>query len=257
MPVFRQIDSIPTKKQTVTLHDYFYPDVLKYKLHSDGGVLAASLRDGNDDGPQRKGVDLSLLDFSFPLPLFCPSEVSICNKNSKHALTEYPTKVLVGKETICYLKVFSPGWEREALREIKAYIRINELEIRDGLHVPFLFGLVQGEDSTSCLGLLLSYIDCNNMTLESIVSDNTPKPLRQRWADQVTSTVRRVHEAEIVWGDAKAANVLVDLNMDAWIIDFGGGFTQGWVQRENAGTVEGDSQGLAKIVDHIFALSET
>lgn len=45
--------------------------------------------------------------------------------------------------------------------------------------------------------------------------------------------------------------------MDAWVIDFGGGFTQGWVQRENAGTVEGDSQGLAKIVDHIFASSET
>ncbi|KFZ03160.1 hypothetical protein V502_11176 [Pseudogymnoascus sp. VKM F-4520 (FW-2644)] len=95
------------------------------------------------------------------------------------------------------------------------------------------------------------------MTLEGIVSPNTPKPLRQRWADQVTSTVRRLHEAEIVWGDAKAANILVDVNMDAWVIDFGGGFTQGWVQRENAGTVEGDSQGLAKIVDHIFASSET
>lgn len=176
LPLFRQIDSIPIKRQTVTLHDYFYPDVLKYKLHSDGGVLVASLRDGNDDGPQRKGVDLSLLDLSFPLPLFCPSEVSICNKISKHALTEYPTKVLVGKEAICYLKVFSPGCEREALREINAHIRINELEIRDGLHVPFLFGLVQGEDSTSCLGLLLSYVDCNNMTLEGIVSIRPQSP---------------------------------------------------------------------------------
>ncbi|KFY88332.1 hypothetical protein V498_06821 [Pseudogymnoascus sp. VKM F-4517 (FW-2822)] len=56
------------------------------------------------------------------------------------------------------------------------------------------------------------------MTLEGIVSDNTPKPLRQRWADQVTSSSNRAHEAEIVWGDAKAANVLVDVDMDAWVI---------------------------------------
>jgi hypothetical protein len=53
-----------------------------------------------------------------------------------------------------------------------------------------------------------------------------------------------------VWGDAKVANILVDVNMDGSIIDFGGGFTQGSVQREDAGTVEGDSQGLAKIVGY-------
>lgn len=41
------------------------------------------------------------------------------------------------------------------------------------------------------------------------------------------------------------------------VIDFGGAFTQGWVQRENAGTVESDSQGLAKIVDYDFASSES
>jgi hypothetical protein len=56
-----------------------------------------------------------------------------------------------------------------------------------------------------------------------------------------------------LYGDAKAANVLVDTYMDAWIIDFRGGFTEGWVQREKAGTVEGDTQGLAKIVDYIFS----
>lgn len=84
-------------------------------------------------------------------------------------------------------KVFPPGYEREALREINAY-GINELKVKDGLHVHLLSGLIEGEVSTSCLGLLLSYIDCNNMTLEGIVCDNTSRPLRQRWAEQVTST---------------------------------------------------------------------
>ncbi|ELR02450.1 hypothetical protein VC83_07166 [Pseudogymnoascus destructans] len=92
--------------------------------------------------------------------------------------------------------------------------------------------------SESGLGLLISYIDCSNTTLEGIVCDNTPKLLRQRWAEQVTSTVRHLHEVEIVWGDAKEVNILVDINRDGWVIDFGGGFIQGCVQREN---VEGDS----------------
>jgi hypothetical protein len=28
--------------------------------------------------------------------------------------------------------------------------------------------------------------------------------------------------------------VLVDANMDTWIIDFGSGFTEGWVEKERA-----------------------
>ena len=49
----------------------------------------------------------------------------------------------------------------------------------------------------------------------------------------------------------KAANVLIDKDNNAWIIDFGGGYTEGWVDRDKAGTVEGDLQGLANIMDFI------
>jgi serine/threonine protein kinase len=143
--------------------------------------------------------------------------------------------------------------QRDALHELNAYLRIDQLKVEDGLRVPRILGFVQGEDCSSYMGLLLSYIDCDSRTLEGAVRADTPKHLRQRWADQVSSTLKHLHEAGIVWGDAKAANVLVNTNMDAWIMDFGGGFTEGWVEREKAGTVEGDIQGLAKIVDYIFA----
>jgi len=42
------------------------------------------------------------------------------------------------------------------------------------------------------------------------------------------------------------------LHSNAWIIDFEGGHTEGWVDRDKAGTVEGDLQGLENIVNFIF-----
>jgi len=71
--------------------------------------------------------------------------------------------------------------------------------------------------------------------------------------DQVTSILAQLHKAGIVWGDAKPDNVLIDKNDDAWIIDFGGGYSRGVVEREKSGTLEGDLQGLEKIVEYVFS----
>lgn len=60
-----------------------------------------------------------------------------------------------------------------------------------------------------------------------------------------------LHYQSIIWGDAKADNILIDTQDNAWIIDFGGSYTLGWVDAEKAGTIEGDMQGLAKIMDII------
>ncbi len=62
----------------------------------------------------------------------------------------------------------------------------------------------------------------------------------------------RHHAAGIVWGDVKAQNVLIDGDDNAWIIDFGGGYTGGWVDKKVAGTVQGDVAGLAKLKEFIF-----
>lgn len=45
----------------------------------------------------------------------------------------------------------------------------------------------------------------------------------------------------------KSDNILVDKSDEIWMIDFGGGYTRGWVDSEIAETVEGDRQGLQKI----------
>lgn len=73
--------------------------------------------------------------------------------------------------------------------------------------------------------------------------------LRRRWASQIEGLVKALHQEGIIWGDVKADNVLIDKNNDAWVIDFGGSYTPGWVDSDKAGTLEGDKQGLGKIID--------
>lgn len=38
---------------------------------------------------------------------------------------------------------------------------------------------------------------------------------------------------------------------DAWLIDFGGGWTEGWISQELAGTVEGDELAVKKIFEFL------
>lgn len=54
-----------------------------------------------------------------------------------------------------------------------------------------------------------------------------------------------------VLGDVKPDNVLIDTQDDAYIIDFGGGYTRGWVDKELANTAEGDLQGLQRISEFL------
>ena len=61
----------------------------------------------------------------------------------------------------------------------------------------------------------------------------SPLPLateRQRWKTQIDDTVAQLHANGIIWGDVKDANVLIERKTrDAWLIDFGGSVTDGWV----------------------------
>ncbi|EXJ82201.1 hypothetical protein A1O3_06014, partial [Capronia epimyces CBS 606.96] len=64
---------------------------------------------------------------------------------------------------------------------------------------------------------------------------------------QIAQDLARLHQSGIVWGDVKPENVLIDKAAHAWLVDFGGSSTDGWVDKHLAETVEGDLQGLRRL----------
>jgi serine/threonine protein kinase len=139
-----------------------------------------------------------------------------------------------------------------ALRELENYKLITESNLDPDVRICRLLGVIKDEEN-QLIGLLLTYIECDFLTLAFAVEPDTPASTKQKWVDQVTGILTQLHKAGIVWGDAKPDNALIDKNDDAWIINFGGGYTRGFVEREKAGTIEGDLQRLRKIVEYVFS----
>jgi tRNA A-37 threonylcarbamoyl transferase component Bud32 len=77
--------------------------------------------------------------------------------------------------------------------------------------------------------------------------ENTDVVVRSTWFSQIQNTTQPLHAADIVWGDAKAENILIDQQGETCIIDFGGGYTRGWVSEALQETKEGDLEGLQNL----------
>lgn len=117
--------------------------------------------------------------------------------------------------------------------------------------VPALKGFVEHPDNGVIVGLLREWVpsECDLGGFEDTpVHEMYPREMRERWAVQIRRTVESLHAIGVVWGNTKPGNIIIDLNGDAWIIDFGGGWTDGWVDEKLQGTVEGDKQGVARIL---------
>lgn len=99
------------------------------------------------------------------------------------------------------------------------------------------------------LGVLLTLVD-ERLPL-SRARWSARAQLKLQWATQVEESVNELHKAGLVWGDVKPDNVLVDKQDNAWLVDFGGGDTEGWVDKDKSGTVKGDLQGLARIQEYL------
>jgi len=251
LPVFETLAPAPKQNLKITIHDFLHPEVFYYSLRAVGGELTPVQSDGRGAGMVAPGLELDDSAFSPAWPSFLPSEIEICIRNPGDAIFPPPNKVLVNGKTICYFKLYQPGDTKRALRELENYRRITESNLDPNARFCRLLGIIK-DDENLLIGLLLTYIECNYVTLACAVEPDTPVSIKQKWVDQVTGTLTQLHKAGIVWGDAKPDNVLIDKNDDAWIIDFDGGYTRGFVEREKAGTVEGDLQGLEKIVEYVF-----
>ncbi|KAE9376600.1 hypothetical protein N431DRAFT_435874 [Stipitochalara longipes BDJ] len=253
VPLFETLAPAPKENLKITLHDFRHPpQVFYYSLRAVDGQLTPVQSDGRDAGMIPPGVELDDSAFSPAWPSFLPTEVELCITSPEDAISTSPSRVLVDGKTICFFKPYQHGDTNIALRELENYKRITESNLDPDVRICRLLGVVK-DDENQLIGLLLTYIDSDFLTLACAVEPDTPASTKQKWVDQVTGILTQLHKAGIVWGDAKPDNVLVDKNGDAWIIDFGGGYTRGFVEREKAGTIEGDLQGLEKIVMYFFS----
>ncbi|KAI0423526.1 hypothetical protein F5Y09DRAFT_226225 [Xylaria sp. FL1042] len=182
-----------------------------------------------------------------------PSNVEICYDYPRNVLIKPPTRVVVarpgGGSITCFFKSFRVSFGKaHAKNELLTLrkIAIAQIPPPPQVLVCRLHGVVR--DGNGLLGMLFTWIDKKAVLSRGLAAESSAE-LRQRWATQIDRSLKKLHQQGIIWGDVKPENVLIDTNDDAWIIDFGGSYTPGWVDPEMAGTLEGDLQGLVKITE--------
>ncbi|KAI1023679.1 hypothetical protein LB505_011210 [Fusarium chuoi] len=251
LPRFRELPEITS---TLTLQHFLFPETYRYDIQGDGEQLVAVA--STDSGEMTSMFGIQLPEESCASwPHFDPKDIRLPDKKKKHGPPSYrPSKVLLKDGNSAFFKPMRFGDKNIFINELDKYKNIHDAQLDESLRISRLIGLVR-DGTGQVFGLLLTYIDCGNKTLLCAAIPDISRELRQSWSQQVHDTVQQLHAVGIAWGDAKPDNVLVDKNNNAWLIDFGGGYTNGWVPKELSGTVEGDLQALKKIDD--FLLKES
>lgn len=151
-------------------------------------------------------------------------------------------------------------------REIKLLDQIARKGLHDKIRCPRLVGIVTRDDESSArsgtttkarekngaasiMGFLQTPIPGPTPLTEKFDSATYPQEQREEWARRADEMKNVLHENGIIWGDAKGDNFVVDEAGELWIIDFGGSYTEGWVDPEVVETKEGDDMGVDKVVN--------
>ena len=205
-------------------------EVIKLQVLTIGGVLQQQSHDNQFDreppGP---------IDNTFPgITTYMYSDVEKLDEISADIY-----KVKVHDSIYCMKTVYRTGREADFVREISTLLQCCHPNIIK------LIGIVQAEGSDKIDGMLMDYIENARVLghVDSVSSDEYDK-----WTGQISGAIKYLHEKELVWGDAKATNILVCEDGNTVLIDFGGGYTDGWVDESNCNTPRGDLQGLEAIM---------
>lgn len=146
------------------------------------------------------------------------------------------------------------------LATIEKFQKINELGDPKKLRMCKLFGVVNGgysSDGYTYLprGLVYHWVNLKDgwkSIADVLTLGNVSMEDRNKWMIQIQQTVAELHRIGVVWGDARADCVMIDQYNKAVILDLEGGYTQGWVDKDLEGTLEGDMQALTKLMEFIY-----
>jgi len=154
-----------------------------------------------------------------------------------------------------FFKIVDNNNTQPIKREIDILDEIEKEGPREKFHCLKLLGIVTcatpaaaKNSKSSIMGYLQTAID-QPTPLTTKLDSAVPRVKRETWARKADQAKKTLHKNGIIWGDAKADNFTVDAEDNLWIIDFGGSYTEGWVDPEIAETKKEDNMGVDKIVN--------
>ncbi|KAM0193113.1 hypothetical protein ACHAPI_007843 [Fusarium lateritium] len=238
-----------------SLHHILFPQVLYFRLEastSRTSIVPINPSEANTtltiDPTLDQGFEEELVIHQ-DLPRYILEEIVVTKSFVRGASTVTAAVQVRGRDMFCKSRgqpsgLFGTGEGREleCLGEmLKAFPQPNTIQ------VPQLLGYIHHKDTKQILGFLRQWVP--GRRLSDIDVTATAVERRQKWTLQISATIKCLHEHGLIWGDGKSSNIVIDEQDDAWLIDFGGGFTEGWVDEELAETKEGDEQALTKITE--------
>jgi serine/threonine protein kinase len=162
------------------------------------------------------------------------------------SLDSFQGRVVTGDGVSLYFKPRLEWREAEFERELRILTRIDEAGLAARLRVPRLQGVVvSGEDTIGMLMTLITSSSIGTHLRSAGLQDRHES--HKQWEEQLTVIVQELHAHDIVWGDVHPMNVVIDEEMNAWAIDFGGMNNAEFVDDEKRETIEGDWQGITRL----------
>lgn len=262
-PLLSQINEIADKPQDrkPTLSEWYTFPTRFYSLKIHNGKLQAEELESTQDLEKRMSKlfpDLSPIPKyirDIDVPWISSDDLGVLNcRNSPPPY--HPTLVELSvsasddeKKQTLFFKCVDNANIQPTKREISLLHQLEKKGLHDKIRCPRLKGIVtQSGDDTSIVGFLQTLIP-NPIPLTEKFESSIDQEKRETWAKEAEQMKDTLHEHGIIWGDAKGDNFVVDSSDELWIIDFGGSYTEGWVDPDIAETKEGDNMGVEKVVN--------
>ncbi|KAH0840628.1 hypothetical protein FOPE_05937 [Fonsecaea pedrosoi] len=251
--MLRAHHSLSIDPRQFSLQQFYVPETLYFKLVEDAGSLTYLpwIKDRPDPVGLIPQIHLSNIPESSEIPHVAASITRIlptCGSDVNDVLSDTPGSVLVAGDTTCYH--FKAVQDHASfLREFKILQQIKHSRLHQKYRLPSIYGLVHyTNEPHKILGVLMECIYHQGTLADYIGTGRITRSLRQTWDSQILNTVLALHRHGIIWGDVKPDNVLVDNMENMWLVDFGGGFNPAYVDEDLVETVEGDLQGVSRIM---------
>lgn len=244
------------RDSTLNFHQFIHPVTINLEIKTINGVVTVIRHDDNPPWPafvETQGLDCIgvKLPEDAAYPVYLSPRVQVVDSSGT-----VPKVLIDGVEYRCKLNK-DPGITKY---EHDKYLKMMAIGVKK-LNVPAFKGYVKDSATSDVFGLLIEDIKSENRDLLRTMGEPSfpsaePGELptlerRQKWISQIEHTIKQLHEHDVIWGDVKPENVIIDTDDNARLIDFGGGGTMPWKNYLVGDTKEADLDAVQLLVEYL------